>query len=65
MVKDGGIGKHPWYGPCDAFGPNETCSQCTGLLERIDGSVMNRDGNIVRKRPLRVRLRAAWRELCH
>jgi hypothetical protein len=20
--------KHPWYGPCDAFGPNGECSEC-------------------------------------
>lgn len=26
--------KHPWYGPCDAFGPNDTCSECSGQVER-------------------------------
>lgn len=19
---------HPWYGPCDGFGPNGACSEC-------------------------------------
>ncbi|CAO3445828.1 DNA primase DnaG [Azospirillum argentinense] len=30
---------HPSYGPCDAFGPEGTCAECTGLVERHDGTV--------------------------
>lgn len=31
-------GLHPAYGPCDAFGPLWTCSACTGVIGRRDGS---------------------------
>lgn len=23
---------HPKYGPCDVFGPDDSCSQCTGVV---------------------------------
>jgi hypothetical protein len=50
-----------WYGPCDAMGPDGTCSACTGLIGHIDGSVSVLDtGKIVRKSPLRTRLSRAW-----
>jgi len=52
---------HPYYGPCDAFGPNMTCSECTGLLERQDGSVIEgRSGTLVKHAPISTRIRAAW-----
>lgn len=47
------------YG-CDAFGPDGTCSGCTGLLQRNDGSVINiYTREVVKKRPLRLRIRDA------
>lgn len=55
---------HPRYGPCDAFGPGEECSQCTGLIERIDGSIIRSDGSkLVRPPPLRRRIQQAWHVL--
>lgn len=27
---------HPWYGPCDSFGPGGACSECTGVVARRD-----------------------------
>lgn len=36
--------EHPEYGPCDAFGPNQTCSECTGLIQRDDGTVIASEG---------------------
>jgi hypothetical protein len=30
---------HPWYGPCDGFGPGGECSVCT------DGSIIHRGGS--------------------
>jgi hypothetical protein len=29
---------HPWYGPCDGWGPDGGCSECSGLVEHNDGS---------------------------
>lgn len=29
---------HPAYGPCDGFGPLWTCSECTGIIARHDGT---------------------------
>lgn len=29
---------HPWYGPCDAFGPNDSCAECSGWIARDDGT---------------------------
>lgn len=54
---------HPRYGPCDGFGPDGTCSECTGLIGRADGSIIAWDGRLVRRRPLLTRLRSAVREL--
>ena len=38
---------HPKYGPCDAFGPDKSCSECTGLIQRTDGTVVDGRGDIV------------------
>lgn len=54
---------HPIYGGCDGFGPNGDCSVCTGKIERIDGSIIDEDGRLLRRAPLRVRLRRAWLSL--
>lgn len=52
--------KHERYGPCDAMGPKESCSQCSGILERIDGSWVDAfDGKILRKPPIFSRMRKA------
>lgn len=32
---------HPDYGPCDGYGPNGGCSECTGLIQRIDGTIVS------------------------
>ena len=54
--------KHPLYGPCNGLGPTGSCSVCTGLIERLDGSVVKDDGSgeIVKLPPLLTRLRWAW-----
>jgi len=26
-----GDNPHPWYGPCDGFGPFETCAECNSI----------------------------------
>lgn len=31
-------GPHDWYGGCDGFGPLWTCSECTGIIARDDGT---------------------------
>lgn len=31
---------HPDYGPCDGYGPDGGCSECTGLIQRVDGSIV-------------------------
>jgi hypothetical protein len=65
-MKDIGLEPHPWYGPCDGFGPGHTCSECTGLVERGDGSIVTLGDEIVlRKPPLAKRIRAAWRVLTY
>lgn len=52
---------HPDYGGCDGFGPGENCSQCTGMIERIDGSVIDAfTGEVLKKSPFRHRLKRAW-----
>lgn len=64
VPEDGGTSRHPYYGPCDGFGPKGECSQCTGFIERSDGTIVRHDtGEVVRKRPWRVRVAAALREL--
>lgn len=32
MSQRGYDGKHDWYGPCDGFGVDGACSECTGTL---------------------------------
>lgn len=54
---------HPRYGPCDGYGPGETCSQCTGKIERIDGAVVDLCGNVVKLAPLWRRMKVAWEVL--
>ena len=54
---------HPYYGPCDGFGPDETCAECTGMFGHDDGSVSTRDGKIVRRAPLPLRIKRAWSAL--
>lgn len=51
---------HPWYGPCDRYGPNGSCSACTGMIERSDGSIIDLSGTVLRKSPLRIRIADAW-----
>ena len=41
--------QHPNYGPCDGFGVGGECSQCTGEIERDDGSVVDLRGNVLRR----------------
>lgn len=53
---------HPWYGGCDGFGPNGTCSECTGIVERNDGAWVQGEA-VVKKPPLSRRLKAAWNAL--
>lgn len=36
--RGGEVDPHPRYGPCDGFGPDGECSECTGIVERADGS---------------------------
>lgn len=54
---------HPWYGPCDGLGPDETCCVCTGLYGHPDGSVSDGHGTVYRKAPLMTRLQRAWAAL--
>jgi len=56
---------HPWYGPCDGFGPYGSCSVCSNVLVRADGSWITQDGSgtVIKKAPLIVRLRRAWMAL--
>jgi hypothetical protein len=55
---------HPWYGPCDAFGPNETCCECQGAIERIDGSIVaTRGAEVLAKARLFNRMKRAWAAL--
>jgi hypothetical protein len=44
---------HPWYGPCDGFGPGGECAECTGLIESSDGSMIKNDdsGAIIHASP--------------
>lgn len=52
---------HPDYGPCDGFGPNGSCCECSGVIERNDGSwVETHTGRVVKKPPLLTRIKAAW-----
>lgn len=55
---------HPYYGGCDAMGPDGTCCECTGLYAHLDGSVSDGSGNIRRKAPFHIRLQLAWHALC-
>lgn len=32
-------GRHPYYGGCDGFGPFGMCSECTGIVHRVDGTL--------------------------
>lgn len=27
---------HPWYGPCDRFGPEQSCSECLDVVTQRD-----------------------------
>ena len=46
---------HLPYGDCDGFGPGNTCSVCSGLLERDDGSVIRQEtGEVVVPSPPRI-----------
>lgn len=36
--------------PCDGFGPNGSCSECTGLIARDDGTLVTDDGAIYEPR---------------
>lgn len=44
----GGLKPHPWYGPCDALGPNGECAECLkwqpGVL-----TVVPRELNVVER----------------
>jgi hypothetical protein len=44
---------HPWYGPCDGFGPGGECAECTGLIESSNGSMIKNDdsGAIIHASP--------------
>ena len=53
--------RHPGHGPCDAMGPDGTCSGCTGIALRNDGAWVHPEtGAFIKRAPLAVRLKAAW-----
>jgi hypothetical protein len=55
-----GTENHPYYGPCDEFGPNGECAECTGVVQCTDGSkVSARDGSLIKGPPLKTRIRGA------
>lgn len=37
---------HPNYGTCDGFGPNGTCSICTGFVFTKQGDLVANDGRV-------------------
>lgn len=52
---------HPWYGPCDGFGPDGTCCECQQAFGHEDGSVTAmHTKEVLRRAPLRTRLKRAW-----
>lgn len=49
---------HPFYGPCDGFGPKGECSVCTGVVEPM---AYTRRPNLRRVRAWAEYAQATWR----